>query len=464
MISFNNKNEFFNKTNQNNQTKIDNSISNNIRNPKIINSIYEGKKILDNDRTKNNLYTLKELNKLGIDVNRTQKKFIMGKIYYSIIQNSDNTLFDRMGNNVVLNNDKFRVNFNHKNYQEGYNHYQNYIDNKQPNNYNISKNDSIFLKGVDQVSWNYKGNNEQKNDVYNHVESECNKLNNNQNDTNIQKYSNEDFLNSNSIIYSFQNLNYLNSNSTNGSINNINFDVYYQDKIMIISEDNGVSASNLIELLKSKTLNKNGIVYWNVNETGEWLDINKINIDTFDLEHPNSLTNILWNNKSINYIKYGHNKKDLVNNVFRNIISIMKDKISGDLYNQIIDALDFQNILNNRICDLNDTELYRFNIICDALINKRIIIMDLKKLDLAINNRIRFFKVVDTHLSKSIIIFSSTDTLDAKIFANRIISLKKGQKVLDEYVSNIALINNSLDSYLLNYLIDFEMKDDVGNL
>ncbi|WPL38338.1 hypothetical protein [Malacoplasma iowae] len=214
------------------------------------------------------------------------------------------------------------------------------------------------------------------------------------------------------------------------------------------------TSTTLIDVLSRRHEKQSGYVYFNIKRKQKWVDMYSKEFKQYDLDMVNKKSDVLYQLESPDYFSYGSEKKDTPLSLFKKVFYAIDVLVSESLFYKLIEIFDFKPLIKKHISQLSDTEKRIFVLICDILIGKHVLIIPLTEFKLEINKKIEFFSLLNNmNKNKStIIIFSSWDILDAKIFANRVLCLDEGKMILDKKINDILKIHNSLDKFLLDYL------------
>lgn len=456
------------------------------------------------------LYTLAELNEMEISVENTTKKFYMGKMYYKLtdeylnylskIQNGDytnqeNTLTSHgkeLDNNLTKKEQEidYELNFDNpvksnenlsnqeleksnlvskkEKVNKNTNNYENNIDededeDEELNNLVIEDDvefDQKLLTGPDiQLDENIYLNEDEINGTTN-VDGDIPE-NDSSNLENLINDHTQILLNQNKNLdtdleYKIYSLSF-NKNEKRkdlGKLDNITFDIYPKDRIMVLGSDKSKTSTTLIDVLSRRHEKQSGYVYFNIKRKQKWVDMYSKEFKQYDLDMVNKKSDVLYQLESPDYFSYGSEKKDTPLSLFKKVFYAIDVLVSESLFYKLIEIFDFKPLIKKHISQLSDTEKRIFVLICDILIGKHVLIIPLTEFKLEINKKIEFFSLLNNmNKNKStIIIFSSWDILDAKIFANRVLCLDEGKMILDKKINDILKIHNSLDKFLLDYL------------
>lgn len=422
------------------------------------------------------LYTLIELNNMGISVENTVKKFYMGKMYYKLTDEYLNYLNEQQNGNI--SNQEENSFTQSTSVDVNYESSNNDFYNKEEIDYELdvsdTNNGNNFLNDYNNSEEQYfdfesDQSLEHNQDVYmseddvngtTYVEGEI---------PDSDKYNLENLINVHNDIlfnqdknlesdleYKIYNLSFNKEQLRKdlGKLDNITFDVYPKDRVMVLSSDESKTSTTLIDVLSRRYEKNGGYVYFNIKRKQKWIDMYSKEFKQYDLDMINKKSDILYQLESPDYFSYGAEKRDTSLSLFKKVFYAIDVIVSETLFYKLIEIFDFKPVLKKVISQLSDVERRIFILICDILIGKHVLLIPLTELKLEINRKIDLFTLLnDLSQNKStIVIFSSWDILDAKIFANRVICLDQGKKILDKNVNDILKVHESLDSFLLEYL------------
>ena len=422
------------------------------------------------------LYTLIELNNMGISVENTVKKFYMGKMYYKLTDEYLNYLYEQQNGNI--SNQEANSFTQSASVDANYESSNNDFDNKEEINYELdvsdTNNGNNFLNDYNDSEEQYfdfesDQSLEHNQDVYMNEDYVNGTTYVDGDIPDYDKYNLENLINVHNDIlfnqdknlesdleYKIYNLSFNKEQLRKdlGKLDNITFDVYPKDRIMVLSSDESKTSTTLIDVLSRRYEKNGGYVYFNIKRKQKWIDMYSKEFKQYDLDMINKKSDILYQLESPDYFSYGAEKRDTPLSLFKKVFYAIDVIVSETLFYKLIEIFDFKPVLKKVISQLSDVERRIFILICDILIGKHVLLIPLTEFKLEINRKIDLFTLLnDLSQNKyNIVIFSSWDILDAKIFANRVICLDKGKKILDKNVNDILKVHESLDSFLLEYL------------
>lgn len=427
------------------------------------------------------LYTLSELNEMGIGVENTTKKFCMGKMYYKLTDEYLNNFYNQQNNlndaqedfnvdfesqesfdEIPLNDDTENKYFENENLNDFSESDNDFIEKQNLNKESVeNKNEELNLENMDdpEIDNSVYINNDEANGTIevdgNIPESDNLNLENLIND-HTELLLNQDKNLDSDLEYKIYSLTFNKEEFRKdlGKLDNVTFDIYPKDRIMVLSSDESKSSTTLIDVLSRRYEKNSGYVYFNIKRKQKWIDMYSKEFQHYDLDMVNKKNDVLYQLESPDYFSYASEKRDTPLSLFKKVFYAIDVIVSEALFHQLMQIFNFEPLLKKHINQLEEADKIIFTLICDILIGKHVLLVPLTKLKMEISKKIEFFKLLNdiTQNKSTIVIFSSWDILDAKIFATRVICLDEGKKVLDKSINDILKTYDSLDSFLLNYL------------
>lgn len=255
----------------------------------------------------------------------------------------------------------------------------------------------------------------------------------------------------NDVIYKVYNVSY-NQNKTNkdlGCLYNVSFDIFPGDRIALLASDS-ISDRFLIEILKNNIAMDSGYIFFNLKREHKWYDIFSDEYNAIDVDLYNSRHQVIYQLQSPDYFAYGASKHDTVSSTFKKFFNSISFLVNNSVYENLVYLLNLHDKMKKNIHTLDELEKARFTFICDVLIGKKIILFSNLTYDFDINQKISFFRYINSLFQGTdvILIFTVKDTFEVKLLSNRLLIIDEGVTVVDKKVVDILKVYNSLDTFI----------------
>ncbi|MDE5774974.1 MAG: hypothetical protein K2H51_01425, partial [Malacoplasma sp.] len=249
------------------------------------------------------------------------------------------------------------------------------------------------------------------------------------------------------ILFKIQRLIFLTFEENNiyygHKLENINFDVYPNDRIVVVSDDS-ITNQLLIDVLRGDEVKTSGYVYKNFSSSNQWIDVSS-------LDNNSEITEAL---ASPDYLSLLTKKKEKVVSAMKKIFNKLDKDPSALFISELAEKMHFSDYLTKNIFDLDDLALEKFFTMCDILIGKKVILIKSICQDMSLEQRIQFLSFLDSHFkAKNITAIYATENVDdVNLFGNKIMVLKQGQ--LMDFMSSQKILQkfDSLDAFVNYYL------------
>ncbi|MDE6894121.1 MAG: hypothetical protein K2J02_01960, partial [Malacoplasma sp.] len=249
------------------------------------------------------------------------------------------------------------------------------------------------------------------------------------------------------ILFKIQRLIFLTFEENNiyygHKLENINFDVYPNDRIVVISDDS-ITNQLLIDVLRGDEAKTSGYVYKNFSNNNQWIDVSSLDNNT-------EITEAL---ASPDYLSLLTKKKEKVVSAMKKIFNKLNKDPSALFISELAEKMHFSDYLTKNIFDLDDLALEKFITMCDILIGKKVILIKSICQDMNLEQRTQFLNFLDSYFkSKNITAIYATENVnDVNLIGNKIMVLKQGQ--LMDFMSNQKILQRfeSLNEFVNYYL------------
>ncbi|MDE6082706.1 MAG: hypothetical protein K2F52_02385, partial [Malacoplasma sp.] len=257
---------------------------------------------------------------------------------------------------------------------------------------------------------------------------------------------NENFS-SEQILFKIQRLIFLTFEENNiyygHKLENINFDIYPNDRIVVLSDDS-ISNQLLIDVLRGDEVKTSGYVYKNFSNNNQWIDVSS-------LENDKEITESL---ASPDYLSFITKKKEKVVSAMKKIFNKLDKDPSALFISELAEKMHFSDYMTKNIFELDDLALEKFTTMCDILIGKKVILIKSICQDMNFEQRSKLLSFLNDYFkSKNItVIYATEDINDVNLIGNKIMVLKQGQ--LMDFMSNQKILQRfeSLDEFVNYYL------------
>lgn len=225
---------------------------------------------------------------------------------------------------------------------------------------------------------------------------------------------------------------------------NINLDIYSGDRIVFLS-DNGASENLFLDLLKNNEEKSDGYIFASKKDSAIWKDVYED--QEVNIEYKNTNINNLLD---INYeliISFKNSLELILNKV----ISKFEVNINSDELTKFLDFFCFSDKNKLNFFQLSISEQNRFILLLDILVGKRIIYMNNVSLDLALKEKIFFYRFLTNYLNNrdNVLFLITNDITELKILCNRAVVFSHGGKREDSYFQEILKHYDSLDDFVI---------------
>ena len=314
------------------------------------------------------LYTLIELNNMGISVENTVKKFYMGKMYYKLTDEYLNYLNEQQNGNIgnQEENSFTQSTSVDANYESSNNDFYNKeeIDyeldvsdtnsgNNFLNDYNNSEEQYFDFESDQSLEHNqdvYMSEDDVNGTTYVEGDIPDSDKHNLENLINVHNdvLFNQDKNLESDLEYKIYNLSFNKEQLRKdlGKLDNITFDVYPKDRVMVLSSDESKTSTTLIDVLSRRYEKNGGYVYFNIKRKQKWIDMYSKEFKQYDLDMINKKSDILYQLESPDYFSYGAEKRDTSLSLFKKVFYAIDVIVSETLFYKLIEIFDFKPVLN----------------------------------------------------------------------------------------------------------------------
>ncbi len=453
-----------------------------------------------------NLFTLKELIDLNIDVDYTKKVFMNGTTKYSItnelvleqLQNGDwfkseeEKQHDYFYNNAIEKNNVDEITDEFYQQDDDQINFNNQQDDLFYNNQNISNQEIVYdqLNDNQQVVSSYRENIQDQYTNYDSLEQHLEKPINVE-DGNVQddyKYENEYYddvdesLNyvehgnydgyqqlpdaneivsnwnkklwrTEDILYKVYNISYNQNHEdpNQGCLYNLSFDVFPGDRIAIMAHDS-VSDVLLMDILSNRVNKDSGYVFFNLKREQKWFDIYSNDYDGFDIELYNRRNDAIYQFQSPDYLAYATSKNDTISSTFKKIFNSVNYVVNEQVYEDLLYLLDIEKDLKTPIHVLSELQKRKFIFMCDVLIGKKIILMINLTEGFDMTQKLSFYRYINALYqdSDTVLIFNVKDSIEIKLLASRLMIIDDGEVVVNKKLKDILNSFETLDTFIVD--------------
>ncbi|WP_412031970.1 hypothetical protein [Malacoplasma muris] len=452
-----------------------------------------------------NLFTLKELIDLNIDVDYTKKVFMNGTTKYSItnefvleqLQNGDwfkseeekqhdyfyNNAIEK--NNVDEINDEFyqqddQINFNNQQDDLFYDNQNisnqeivydqlndnqqvvsDYNENIQDQHINYDSLEQHLEKPIDVEYGSVQNDYKYENDYYDDVDESLNYVEHGNYDgyqqlpdaNEIVSNWNKKLWRTEDILYKVYNISYNQNHEdpNQGCLYNLSFDVFPGDRIAIMAHDS-VSDVLLMDILSNRVNKDSGYVFFNLKREQKWFDIYSNDYDGFDIELYNRRNDAIYQFQSPDYLAYATSKNDTISSTFKKIFNSVNYVVNEQVYEDLLYLLDIEKDLKTPIHVLSELQKRKFIFMCDVLIGKKIILMINLTEGFDMTQKLSFYRYINALYqdSDTVLIFNVKDSIEIKLLASRLMIIDDGEVVVNKKIKDILNSFETLDTFIVD--------------
>ncbi|RXY97205.1 hypothetical protein D8X55_00700 [Malacoplasma penetrans] len=238
-------------------------------------------------------------------------------------------------------------------------------------------------------------------------------------------------------------------------LENISFDVYPNDRIVIVS-DNSITNQLLVDVLKGDELKTAGYVYKNVWRKNQWVDASDLEYNYSKINNVDLNDELLYGLTSPDYLSFGikNKRKDNVGISMQRIFKSLGVSPEDKIRDRLIELMRFESQLNKNLFELDDLNLEKFYTICDILINKKMILIKSICQGMSFNEKMELLNFLNKYFATNNItaIYASDDLNDVNLFATKVMVIKQGQLMSFKSFDQILKEFNSVNEFVIHHL------------
>lgn len=412
------------------------------------------------DSIEKNEFTLKELMNLNVDSDKTEKVFVKGVMKYKI---KDQKILDAIASGEWFEEPKIEETISDNQNEQVIENQQ--LESEFANVEVVDTNQEV--QTVEYGDQNIVDNNQT--DLYKdqplNVDLDKNKsledFDLNLPASKIVETWNKNLWKQEDVLYKLYNLSYNKNNDplVEGSLKNISLDIFPGDRIAIMSNDS-YSDSLLLDVLTNKKEKESGYIFCNLKRGQKWLDVYSEEFKGFNVEQFNQKNTALYQLKSPNYIAYANSKNDTIASTFKKIFKAYQAKIDETILNNLLSLLQLDKEMKLKIVDATILHNRKINFICDVLFKKKVIVLNNITSNLDVRQKMNFYRYINNlyQNSDTVIIFNVKDTIEVKLFANRLVMIDEGELLVNKRLKDILNTFETLDLFIVSVFDNLNKK------